>query len=90
MDKESLINLIILLLSCVGLVAGIFWLDNYMKVHKCDNPYKQVCVKSHTTTRVVPVFVTINGRTQTQMRPAIIRECDEYETVLKDGCSDNK
>lgn len=90
MTKECLINLTILLLSGIGLVIGLFWIYNYMQVHRCDDPYKQVCVKSHTITRVVPVFVTINGRTQTQMRPAIIRECDEYETVLKEGCNETR
>lgn len=82
----------ILLCVMIGAATGFTCqrIYSYYQEHKCDNPYKQVCVKSHTITRVVPVFVTINGRTQTQMRPAIIRECDEYETVLKEGCNETR
>lgn len=89
MKMESWINVSVLLLFVGALIMAIIWVNDYMETHKCDNPYKQVCVKSHTVTRVVPVFVNINGKTQTQMRPAIIRECDEYKTVLKEGCNDN-
>ena len=81
----------ILLSIAIGLATGFTCrrIYSYYQEHKCDYPYKKVCVKSHTVTRVVPVFVNINGKTQTQMRPAVIRVCDEYETVLKDGCSAN-
>ena len=81
----------ILLCVMIGVATGFTCqrIYSYYQEHKCDNPYKQVCVKSHTITKIVPVFVNINGRTQMQMRPAIIRVCDEYETVLKDGCSAN-
>ena len=81
----------ILLCLVFGAITGFTCqrIYSYYQEHRCDYPYKKVCVKSHTVTRVVPVFVNINGKTQTQMRPAIIRVCDEYETVLKDCCSAN-
>ena len=89
MTKECLINLTILLLSGIGLVIGLFWIHNYMQVHRCDNPYKQVCVKSHTVIRMMP-FVHSNGKTTTTtMRPMPHKICDKYENVLKEGCYDN-
>lgn len=89
MTKEGWISLIVLLLSCIALVVAIFWIDNYMKAHRCDNPYKQVCVESHTVIRMMP-FVHSNGKTTTTtMRPMPHKICDKYETVLKEGCYDN-
>lgn len=81
----------ILLCSMISMATGFTCqrIYSHYQRHKCDYPYKNVCVKSHNITRVIPVFVNINGKTQTQMRPAIIRECDEYKTVLKEGCYDN-
>lgn len=89
MDKESLINLIILLLSGIGLVIGLFWICNYMQVHRCDNPYKQVCVESHTAIMMVPIMYSNGKTTTTSLQPMPREVCDKYETVLKEGCYDN-
>lgn len=72
----------------IGATAGLTsrWIYSYYKEHKCDNPYTQVCVKSHMSVRMVPFY---NGKT-TIMRPMPRRICDEYENVLKEYCHENK
>lgn len=80
MTKQSLINAIIAELFICGLIGAIYWVDNYMKEHRCDNPYEKVCIKSHTVIGMMP-FVT-------RVRPMPHKVCDEYETVLKKGCED--
>ena len=88
MTKQSLINAIIAGLFICGLIGAIYWVDNYMKEHRCDNPYEKVCIKSHTVIIMMP-FVTRVGKTSvTNMRPMPNKVCDEYETVLKKGCED--
>lgn len=89
MEKESWINFSVLLLFVGALIMAIIWVNDYMEIHKCDNPYKQVCVESHTVIRMMP-FVHSNGKTTTTtMRPMPHKVCDKYETVLKEGCYEN-
>lgn len=89
MEKQSWINVLVLLLLFVTLIVSIVCINGYMEIHKCDNPYKQVCVESHTVIRMVP-FIHSNGKiTTTTMRPLPHKVCDKYETLLKEECYEN-
>ena len=85
MKKESWINVLVLLLFVVALIVSIVWINGYMEIHKCDNPYKQVCVKSHTVIRMMPVIHSNGKTTTTTMHPMPHKVCDKYETMLKAG-----
>lgn len=76
----------------VGITFLIFLLLTTIKVNPCKHPYHQVCIKHHTEVRLVPMprasglpGVAI-GRTVT-MVPRVIKVCDQYETRLKEGCT---
>ena len=89
MEKQNWINVLVLLFFIVALIVSIVWINGYVEIHKCDNPYKQVCVESHTVIRMVP-FMRSNGKTTTTiMQPVPHKVCDKYETMLKEECYDN-
>lgn len=76
----------------VGITFLILLLLTTIKVNPCKHPYQQVCIKHHTEVRLVPMprasglpGVAI-GRTVT-MVPRVIKVCDQYETQLKEGCT---
>jgi hypothetical protein len=68
----------------------IFFAIDYEKKHYCDNPYKEICVKSHTHTTMVMVPMMVGKITTMRAMPIARTICDEKETILKDKCKSNK
>lgn len=60
----------------------------YHKKHYCDNPYEQICVKSHKETKMMPVPYRVGKFSSIRMQPRVITICEEYETVLKEKCKE--
>ena len=79
---EIIIAVLILILFVLLLVATV----GYYNKHKCDNPYYNRCVKSHTETKVVVRPITVNGSLQVVTAPVMVTVCEEYVEERKPGC----
>lgn len=77
--KHFLIGLVLAL----AIISVSFF---YIKKHWCDNPYHNVCVKSHKITTMTMVPMRAGKVTIMRPMPTVRTICDEYETRLKEEC----
>jgi len=90
MKKSVLISLVAspLILLCVVLIA--YKIYNYEKIHRCDEPYMEVCIDGHTETKtkMVPASVSVGGVKMGKFRVVVQKHfvCDIYEMQLKPSC----
>lgn len=76
------------LLAVVCFVLGMtsHRIYRYYIVHRCDNPYREVCVKSHLKQQLIYWPQTVGKTTRILPKVVYISECDEYKKVLKKEC----
>lgn len=74
------IVLLVLFIICV------VWLIKDIDKHYCDNPYEQICVKSHNHTTMRFVSYHFGGITTTRPVPMVVKVCEKYEPRLKERC----